>query len=156
MAAYLPTNGRALKVSPAVGADYFLVCKSDCYGETVVVNDLIHQDILVPIRVTLGEEQFRDQVSGELSLVTIVEINDVRACVKDWVGICESNRVAIPVTFACGDVAFDHGTTSQQHDLCSEIIVTHFGGDLSIPIVRVNDMDVIKKAGSWVKSSALM
>jgi hypothetical protein len=56
LAAYLPTNGRALKVSPAAGRDYFLVCKSDCQGEMVVVNDLIQQDILVPIRVTLGDE----------------------------------------------------------------------------------------------------
>ena len=64
-----------------------MVCKSDCRGETAVVNDLIQQDILVPIGVTLGEERFHDQVSGELGLVAIVEINDVRACVKDRVGI---------------------------------------------------------------------
>ncbi len=47
LATYLPTNGRALKVSPAVGVDYFLVCKSDCHRETAVVNNLIQQDILV-------------------------------------------------------------------------------------------------------------
>ena len=144
LAAYLPTNGRALKVGPAIGVDYFLVSKSDRRGEAVVVNNLIQQDILVPIRVTLGEEQFRDQVSGELGLVIIVKIDDVRVCVKDRVGIGEPNRVAILVTFACGDVAFDHGTTSWQHDLSSEIIVAHFGGDLSVPIVRVNDMGVVK------------
>ncbi len=64
--------------------------------------------------------------------------------VKDWVGIGKPNRVAILVMFACRDAAFDHGTTSWQHDLRSEIIVTHFGGNLSVPIVRVNDMGVIK------------
>ena len=52
-----------------------------------MVNDLIQQDILIPIGVTFGEERFRDQVSGELGLVTIVEIDDVRAYVKDWFGI---------------------------------------------------------------------
>jgi hypothetical protein len=114
LAAYLPTNGQALKVGPAVGPDYFLVCKLDRRGETTVVNNLIQQDILVPIGVTLREEQFRDQVSGALGLLTIVEINNVRACVKDWVGIGKPNRVAILVTFACRDAAFDHGTTSRQ------------------------------------------
>ena len=147
MAAYLPTNGRALKVSPAIGVAYFLVSKLDCHGETAVVNNLIQQDILVPIWVTLGEKRFRNQVSGELGLVTIVKIENVRVCVKEWIGIGEPNKVAIPVTFACGDVSFDHGTTSWQHDLCSEIIVTHFGGDLSVPIVRVNDMGVVKIDG---------
>ena len=52
-----------------------------------MVTDLIQQDVLVPIRVTLGEKRLRYQVSGELGLVTIVEIDDVRECVKDWVGI---------------------------------------------------------------------
>jgi hypothetical protein len=87
LAANFPADGRALKIGLTIGADYFLVCESDCRGETAVVDDLIQQDILVPVRVTLGEERFRDQVSGELGLVTIVEINDVGACVKDWVGI---------------------------------------------------------------------
>ncbi len=59
MAAILPADGRALKVGHAVGADYFLVCESDCRGEAVVVKDLIQQDILVPIRVALGEERLR-------------------------------------------------------------------------------------------------
>ncbi len=87
MAANLPANGQALKVGPTVGADYFLVCKFYCRGEAAVVNDLIQQDVLVPIGVTLGEERFRYQVSGELGLATIVKIDDVRACVKDWVGV---------------------------------------------------------------------
>jgi hypothetical protein len=64
-----------------------LVCESDRRGEAAVVNDLIQQDILVPIRDPLGEERLRYQVSGELGLVTIVEIDDVRAYVKDWFGI---------------------------------------------------------------------
>ena len=95
----------------------------------------------------MGEKGFCNQVHSELGLVAIVEIDNVRACVKEWVGIGESNRVAIPVTFACRDAFFDHGTTSWQHDLRSEIIVTHFRGDLSVPIVRVNDMGVIKIGG---------
>jgi hypothetical protein len=87
LAANLPADGQAIKVGPAIGADYFLICESDCRGETAVVNNLIQQDKLVPIRVTLGEERFRHQVSGELGLVTIIKINDAGACVKDWVGI---------------------------------------------------------------------
>ncbi len=87
LAASLPADGQVLKIDPAIGADYFLVCKSDCHGETTaVVDDLIQQNILVPIRVTLGEDRFCNQDSGELSLVTIVKIDDVGACVKDWVG----------------------------------------------------------------------
>ncbi len=60
-----------------------------------MVNNLIQQDILVPVRVTLGEERFRYQVSGELGLVTIVKIDDVRACVEDWVVVGQPNRVAV-------------------------------------------------------------
>ena len=110
----------------------------------MVVNDLIQQDILVPIRVTLGEKGFHDQVCGDLGLVVIVEIDNVRVCVKEWVGIGKPNRVAILLTFACKDVSFDHGTTSRQHELHSEIVVAHFGCDLCIPIVRVDDMGVVK------------
>ena len=132
--------------------DYFLVSKWNCRGETLVVNDLIQQDILVPIRVTLGEKGFHDQVCGDLGLVVIVEIDNVRVCVKEWVGIGKPNRVAILLTFACKDVSFDHGTTSRQHELHSEIVVAlhseivvaHFGCDLCIPIVRVDDMGVVK------------
>jgi hypothetical protein len=113
LAANLPANGQAHKVGPTIGVDYFLVFKFYCRGEAAVVNDLIQQDILAPIGVTLGEERFRYQVSGELGLVTIAKIDDVRACVKDWVGVGLPNRVAIPVTFACRHVAFYHGTTSR-------------------------------------------
>ncbi len=56
MAAKLPADGRALKVGPTVGANNFLVGKFNRRGEAAVVNNLIQQDILVPIGVTLGEK----------------------------------------------------------------------------------------------------
>jgi hypothetical protein len=58
----------------------------------------------------LGEKGFCNQVHSELGLVAIVEIENVRVCVKEWVGIGKPNRVAIPVTFARRDASFDHGT----------------------------------------------
>ena len=147
MAAYLPTNGQALQVDPAVGADYFLVSKSNCQGKVLVVNNLIQEDILVPIRVTLGVKGFRNEVCGDLVLIAIVKVDNVRVGVKDWVGVSKPNRVAILVTFARGDTSFDHGTTSWQHDLRGEIFVAHFGCDLCVPVVRVDDMGVVKIRG---------
>ena len=62
---------------------HFLVCKSNCQGKTLVVNNLIQQDILVTTRVTLGIKGFNNHVCSDLDLIAIVKVNNGRARVKD-------------------------------------------------------------------------
>ena len=38
----------------------------------------------------------------------------------------------------------DHCATMGKHDLSTEIIVTHFGHDLSITVIRVNEIGAVK------------
>ena len=72
-----------------------------------------------------------------------MKIFDVRASVKDWIRVGKLNRVVIPVTLAHRDASFDQRTTFWQHDLCAGIINAHFGCDLGVAIVRVNDMGIV-------------
>ena len=69
----------------------------------------------------------------------------------DWVGIGESNWVAIPVMILRGNVSFDHcaTTTTREHDLVAEVIITHFWRDLSITVVRINEVGFVIVVKVW-------
>ena len=48
-----------------------------------------------------------------------------------------------------GNGSFDHCATTREHDLGAEVIVTHFWCDLSIPVVRVNEVGFVEAVRVW-------
>ncbi len=53
----------------------------------------------------------------------------------------------MPVTLLRGNAAFHHCASTREHDLSTEVIVTHFWSDLSITVVRVNGIGVVIVVG---------
>jgi len=137
LATQLPANGQTPQVGPAVGAHNFPISKFNCRVCASVVDNFIQKDILMPTGAALGVQWLCNHISGQLGLVAIVEMNNVRSGVLDRVGIGEPNRGAIPVMLARGNASFDHCSATGKHDLGTEVIITHFWRDLSITVVRV-------------------
>ena len=79
VAAQLPADGRTPQVGPTVGTHDFLVSKFNCRVCASVTDNFIQKDILKSVGVTSGIQRFRDHIGGQLSLVSVVEMNDVRS-----------------------------------------------------------------------------
>ncbi len=56
-----------------------------------MVNDGVKENKLVPVRVTLRIHCLSNQICIEYGLITIVECEHVLTCVKDGVGIGQSD-----------------------------------------------------------------
>ena len=108
-----------------------------------MVNDGVKENILVPIRVTLHIHCLSNQVCIEYGLITIVKCERVLTCVKDGVGIGQSNGVTVFITLPGSDAALHQSSPLRDSNLCIEVVVPHFGGHLKVTVVRVKVMVVI-------------
>jgi hypothetical protein len=107
-----------------------------------MVNDGVKENILVPVRVTLRIHCPSNQVRVEYGLITIVKCECVLTCVKDGVGVAQSNGVTVFIPLPGSDAAL-HQSPSRDRNLCIEIVVPHLWGHLKVTVVRVKVMVVI-------------
>jgi hypothetical protein len=98
---------------------------------------------LVPIRVALRIHCFSNQVCIQYDLITIVECECVFTCVKDGVGISQSNGVTVFIPFPGSDAALHQSSPSRDRNLCIEVVVPHLWGHLKVAVVRVKVMVII-------------
>ncbi len=70
-----------------------------------MVNDGVKKNILVSVQVALHIHCLSNQVCIEYGLITIVECERVLTCVKDGVGISQTNGVTIFIPFLGSDAA---------------------------------------------------
>jgi hypothetical protein len=82
-----------------------------------MVNEGVKENILVLVRVTLRIHCLSNQVCIEYGLITIVECERVLTCVKDGVGVGQSNRVTIFVPLPGSDVALHQSSPSRHRNL---------------------------------------
>ncbi len=143
LAAYLPTNGTAFHVGPSIWSDNFLVRRSNRSVKSSMVNDGVKKNILVPVLVALRIHCLSNQVCIEYGLITIVECEPVLRCVKDGVGVSQSNGFTVFTPFPGGDVALCQSSPSWDRHLCIEVVVLHLWGHLKVSVVRVKDMVII-------------
>ncbi len=108
-----------------------------------MVNDGVKENILVPVRVALRIHCLSNQVCIEYGLITIVECERVITCVKDGVGISQSDGVTIFIPFPGGDAALCQSFPSWDRNLCIEVVVPHLWGYLKVSVVRVKVMVII-------------
>ncbi len=86
LAAHLPTNDTVFHVGLSVWPDDFLIKRSNCSVESSMVNNLVKENIMVPIWVTLLTHCLSNQVRIMYNLITIIECECVLTRVKD--GVC--------------------------------------------------------------------
>ncbi len=106
----------------------------------VNVNDGVKENILIPFWFALRIHCLSNQVCIEYGLITIVECECVLMCVKDGVGISQSNGVAILIPFSGGDAALCQSSPLWDRNLCIEVVVPHLRGHLKVSVVRVKVM----------------
>ncbi len=100
LAANLPANGIPLHIDTSVRPDDLLVSWSYRRVKASVVNKRVKENVLVPVGVTLRIHGLCNQVRIQFSLIAVLELHDILACVEDRVGISPSNGVAVSVLFA--------------------------------------------------------
>ncbi len=108
-----------------------------------MVNDGVQENILVPVKVALRIHCLSNQVCIEYGLITIVECERVLTCVKDGVGIGQSDRFTVFIPFLGSDAALHQSSPLQDRNLCIEVVVPHLWGHLKVTVVRVKVMVVI-------------
>jgi hypothetical protein len=64
-------------------------------------------------------------------------------CVKDGVGVSQSNGVTACIPLLGIDAALHQSSPSQDRNLCIEVVVPHPWGHLKVTVVRVKVMVVI-------------
>ncbi len=143
LAAYLPTNGSAFHVCPSIRSNNFLVRRSNRSVMSSMVNDGVKENILVPVRVTLHIHCLSNQVCIEYGLITIIECERVLTCVKDGVGVGQSDGVIVVIPFPGSDVALHQSSPLGDRNLCVEVVFPHLWGHLKVTVVRVKVMAII-------------
>ncbi len=108
-----------------------------------MVDDAVKGNIPVPIRVTLRIYCLSNQVCIEFSLITIIKCERVLTCVKDGVGVGQSNWIAVVILFPGSDAALHQSSPLQDRNLCIEVVVPHLWGHLKVTVVRVKVMVII-------------
>jgi hypothetical protein len=64
-------------------------------------------------------------------------------CVKDGVGVSQSNRVTIIIPFPGSDMTLRQSSPSRDRNLCIEVVVPHLWGHLKVTVVRVKAMVIV-------------
>jgi hypothetical protein len=108
-----------------------------------MVNYGVKENILVPIRVALRVHCLSNQAHIEYSFITIVECERVLMCVKDGVGVSQSNGVTVFILFLGDDAALCQSSPSCDRNLCIEVVVSHLWGHLKVSVVRIKVMVII-------------
>ncbi len=64
-------------------------------------------------------------------------------CVKDGVGVSQSNGVTIFIPVPGSDAALNQSSPLWDRNLCIEVVVPHLWGHLKVAVVRIKVMVII-------------
>ncbi len=98
---------------------------------------------MVPIRVALRLHCLSNLVHIEYGLITNVEYERVLMCVKDGVGVSQSDRVTVCIPFPGSGAASCQSSPSRYRNLCIEVVVPHLWSHLKVILVRFKVMVII-------------
>ncbi len=72
-----------------------------------------------------------------------MECECVLTCVKDGVGVSQSNGVTVFVPFLGSDAALCQSSPLRDRNLFAEVVVPHLWGHLKVTVVRVKAMVIV-------------
>jgi hypothetical protein len=82
-----------------------------------MVNDGVKENILVPVRVTLRIHCLSNQVRIEYGLITIVKCERVLTCVKDGLGVGQSDGVSVFIPLLGSVAALCQSSPSEHRNI---------------------------------------